>query len=268
MKSEVKADVLKFFSLLLSFLLLTLGLGVACCGVWICFDNTSLIGVVSSHELQAVGAGLMLIGTLVMVSSLVACLGARWENAILMLICMWGLLFLFLCCVGLLLLLLLSRGQIEEKADAAVAHMIRQYRGDGRQDGLLDDLQQHEVCCGLTGPSDWLQNSFVQTLNTSATSTLPCSCFGSPQRNLETAWCSQDPNVTHAHAIALANCTHTQGCRELLTDWLHENVVTVVGMDISLMVAQVLQLALALQLWRTFRRRDTVRTTHQTDDAD
>uniref|UniRef100_A0A3Q2XWE0 CD82 antigen-like n=1 Tax=Hippocampus comes TaxID=109280 RepID=A0A3Q2XWE0_HIPCM len=172
-----------------------------CTWMWMC---------VSPDELQAVGAGLMLIGTLVMVSSLVACLGARWENAILMLICMWGLLFLFLCCVGLLLLLLLSRGQIEEKADAAVAHMIRQYRGDGRQDGLLDDLQQHEVCCGLTGPSDWLQNSFVQTLNTSATSTLPCSCFGSPQRNLETAWCSQDPNVTHAHAIALANCTHTQ----------------------------------------------------------
>lgn len=85
-----------------------------------------------------------------------------------------------------------------------------------------------------------------------------------------------------------------QGCRELLSDWLHENVVTVVGMDISLMVAQVrrpdadaprapavilrlpsscasrqvLQLALALQLWRTFRRRETVRTTRQMDDAD
>lgn len=81
------------------------------------------------------------------------------------------------------------------------------FSGPSRLNGALC-LQ--EECCGLTGPSDWLQNSFVQTLNTSATSTLPCSCFGSPQRNLETAWCSQDPNVTHADAIALANSTHTQ----------------------------------------------------------
>lgn len=41
---------------------------------------------VSPDELQAVGAGLMLIGTLVMACSLVACLGARWEKPILMLI--------------------------------------------------------------------------------------------------------------------------------------------------------------------------------------
>ncbi|XP_077431234.1 leukocyte antigen CD37-like isoform X5 [Vanacampus margaritifer] len=234
-----------------------LGLAVACCGVWICFDTGSLIGAVSSHELRAVGAGLMLIGSLAMACSLVAGFGARWQKEILMLICAGGLLFLFLCCVGLLLLLLLSKGQIEEQASSALTHMIRRYRGSGgRQDGLLDHLQRHEACCGLTGPSDWLQNSLVQTLNASAGSTFPCSCFRRPQGSAETAWCSQDG----------ANRTYTQGCRERLSDWLHDNVVTVVAMDVSLMAAQVLQMALVLTLWRTFRH--ALRTTRNTNDGD
>ncbi|XP_077382011.1 tetraspanin-19-like [Festucalex cinctus] len=255
MKSAVKADVLKFYMLLLSFVVLALGLAMACCGIWICFDVGGLIGAVSSHELRTVGAGLMLIGSLAMASSLVACFGARWEKEILLLVSAGGLLFMFLCCVGLLLLLLLSKSQIEKQVAAALADMIRRYRGSGRQDGLLDDLQRHEACCGLTGPSDWLQNSLVQTLNAS---TLPCSCFRRPQRSAEMAWCSQD--------AAHANRTYTQGCRQRLNDWLHDNVVTVVGMDISLMAAEVLQMALVMTLWRTFRSRAT-RKTHDADSA-
>ncbi|XP_061650756.1 tetraspanin-19-like [Phyllopteryx taeniolatus] len=261
MKLEVKVDVVKLFLLFLSFVLLALGLGVACCGVWICFDSGSLIGAVSSDELQAVGAGLLLIGSLVMACSLVACLGACWENRILMLICACGVLFLFLCCVSLLLLLLISKGQIQEHADAAVGRMIRRYHGNGTKDRLLDNLQRHGACCGLTDSSDWLQNSFVQMLNTSATRVLPCSCFRSHRPNLEsTPWCSPDLNVTHA--VAHANRTHTQGCGEQLSDWLHENIVTVVGMDVCLMAAQVLQLALAVELWRILR------TTNKMTDAD
>ncbi|XP_061552844.1 tetraspanin-12-like [Phycodurus eques] len=199
MKLEVKVDVVKFFLLFLSFVLLALGLGVACCGVWICFDSGSLIGAVSS---------------------------------------------------------VLHSTAVDSVADPKQPPPAGLSAHSPSCTGV-----KLGACCGLTDSSDWLRNSFVQMLNTSATRVLPCSCFRSHRRNLEsTPWCSPDLNVPHA--IAHANRTHTQGCGEQLSDWLHENIVTIVGADVCLMVAQVLQLALAVELWRILR------TTNKMTDAD
>nr|XP_061789055.1 CD82 antigen-like [Nerophis lumbriciformis] len=261
-REEVKADLLKFLSLLVTFVFLALSVGVASCGLWICFDSGSLVAVLSSEseELRVLGAGLLFIGALGTASGLLAFFGARWEKRILLLICACGLLFLLVCCISLLLLLLLSKGQIEEKADAAVGRMILVYIGHGRRDGLLDDLQHQAECCGLTGRSDWLRNAFVQTLN--VTDLLPCSCLRTLPRDSETAWCSSDGEVAHEQPH------HAQGCAERLSSWLHENTVTVVGLDVGLMVAQVLQATLALELRRTIGRRDARRAADKREEQE
>ncbi|XP_061737816.1 tetraspanin-17-like isoform X2 [Nerophis ophidion] len=145
---------------------------------------------------------------------------------------------------------------IEEHADTLVNDIIHQYDGAGYQDRLLDDLQRHGACCGLTSPSDWLQNSFIQTLNASATHVLPCSCFSSHQSTspFPSPWCTR---VDVLRDFGLGNHTHTQGCRGKLGDWLQENTVTVVAMDVTLMLTQVLQLALAASLYLAFGQKTT-----------
>ncbi|XP_061737815.1 CD82 antigen-like isoform X1 [Nerophis ophidion] len=257
MKSEVKVELVKFIFLVMNFFILAVGTSVAACGVWILFDSTSFIGVVSSSVgLQMVGAGLLLIGGLAMASSMMGCLGARWEKRPLLLAYVCILLLLLLGQLLLLLLLLLYKHSIEEHADTLVNDIIHQYDGAGYQDRLLDDLQRHGACCGLTSPSDWLQNSFIQTLNASATHVLPCSCFSSHQSTspFPSPWCTR---VDVLRDFGLGNHTHTQGCRGKLGDWLQENTVTVVAMDVTLMLTQVLQLALAASLYLAFGQKTT-----------
>ncbi|XP_061885798.1 CD82 antigen [Entelurus aequoreus] len=253
MKSEVKVELVKFIFLVMNFFILAVGTSVAACGVWILFDSTSFIGVVSSSVgLQMVGAGLLLIGGLAVASSVTGCLGARWEKRPLLLAYVCILLLLLLGQLLLLLLLLLNKHSIEEHADAAVNDIMRRYDGATYQDRLLDDLQRHGACCGLTSPSDWLQNSFIQTLNASATHVLPCSCFGSHQSASPSPWCTR---VDAARHFGLGNHTHTQGCRGKLGDWLQENTVTMVAMDLTLMLTQVLLLALAANLYLAFGQK-------------
>ncbi|XP_054638316.1 CD82 antigen isoform X2 [Dunckerocampus dactyliophorus] len=225
MKLLVKVELVKFIFLVVNVFFLALGTSVAACGVWIRFDSSSFIGAVSSEELQMVGVGLLLIGILVMVSGMVACFGACWEKRLFLLayVC-----FLLLLILGQLLVLLL----------------------------LLVNKRQ-EACCGLTGSSDWLQNSFIQTLNLSGMHVFPCSCFSSHQPTYTSPWCSQVINASHVHIIRPRNHTHEQGCREKLRDWLQVNIVTMVAMDVTLMVIQVLQLALAAQLYRSFGQKTT-----------
>ncbi|XP_054638315.1 CD82 antigen isoform X1 [Dunckerocampus dactyliophorus] len=257
MKLLVKVELVKFIFLVVNVFFLALGTSVAACGVWIRFDSSSFIGAVSSEELQMVGVGLLLIGILVMVSGMVACFGACWEKRLFLLAYVCFLLLLILGQLLVLLLLLVNKRQIEEHADTAVGQMILRYVGTGRQDRLLDNMQHHEACCGLTGSSDWLQNSFIQTLNLSGMHVFPCSCFSSHQPTYTSPWCSQVINASHVHIIRPRNHTHEQGCREKLRDWLQVNIVTMVAMDVTLMVIQVLQLALAAQLYRSFGQKTT-----------
>nr|XP_057908925.1 CD82 antigen isoform X2 [Doryrhamphus excisus] len=257
MKLVVRVELVKFIFLVVNVFFLALGVSVAACGIWILFDTTSFIGAISSEELQMVGVGLLLIGIVVMVSGMLACFGACWEKRLLLLTYVCFLLLLILGQLLVLLLLLVNKRQIEEHADAAVGQMIIRYVGTGRQDQLLDNLQRHEACCGLTGSSDWLQNSFIQTLNLSAMHVFPCSCFSWHQPTFKSPWCSQVINASHVHAIRPGNHTHGQGCREKLRDWLQANIVTMVAMDVTLLVLQVVQLALTAELYRSIGQKNT-----------
>lgn len=48
-------------------------------------------------------------------------------------------------------------------------------------------------CCGFNGPKDWLNNSFIKSLNLTSPDVFPCSCFkNSP--SFGSLWCSNNSN--------------------------------------------------------------------------
>ncbi|XP_045898255.1 CD82 antigen, partial [Micropterus dolomieu] len=189
MKLEVKIELLKFCSALLNSIFLALGLSVAGCGVWILFDRGSFLTAISSDELRTVGAGLLLIGGVVVVVSVVGCVGAGRENRFLLLMYLGFLIVLILGQLFVTLLLLISKHTIERSLDASVDRIILQYGGRG-QDRLMDNVQHYGKCCGRTGAADWLKNSYIQTLNLTNPHVLPCSCFSSYRPSLDSSWCS------------------------------------------------------------------------------
>ncbi|CAB1346283.1 unnamed protein product [Coregonus sp. 'balchen'] len=53
------------------------------------------------------------------------------------------------------------------------------------------------------------------------------------------------------------------GCQKIITDWLKENTLTIVGMDMGLLIIQVLQLIVSVYLYQTVGQKAKLRCVSQ-----
>ncbi|XP_077950383.1 leukocyte antigen CD37 [Gasterosteus aculeatus] len=254
MKLDVKIQMLNFFFEVFNFIFLVLGFSVCGIGLWIRFDGGSLLNVHAPDELRVVGAGLMLIGLVVLAVSIVGIVGAIKEVRVLLLVYMGLLIALVLGQLFIALLLLINRNTIEQSLDQTVDQIIVSYRGHNRTDTLMDRIQRYGSCCGRNGPSDWRLNSFLQSLNLTNRDLLPCSCFNSSRPTADSPWCSELQNLTRP-VYGEGGGSYEQGCRQKLIDWLQENMLTVVAMDTALMLIQVVQFVISVYLYRALGSR-------------
>lgn len=248
MKLDVKIQLLTFTSVVLNFIFLVLGLSVLLCGVWILFDRGTLLTPQPSAQLQTVGVGLLVIGGVVVVVSLIGCVSAVTGNRLLLLTFLGFLIVLILGQFFILLLLLLNRGVIEDRVLETLDHMIINYSGHERsEDMLMDNIQHYETCCGSKSASDWLENRYIQ--NQSDPDLLPCSCFNFTRLSAN-KWCDKNqPNAS----------VHAEGCKDKISGWLHTNIMTIVAMDASLMLIQVILCVLMACLYRATLRKNALK---------
>ncbi|XP_041844298.1 CD82 antigen [Melanotaenia boesemani] len=252
MKVEVKIELLKFFFAVLNSIFLVLGLTVGGCAIWILFGSGSFLNILSSEELHVVAAGLLVIGGVVVLVSITGCVGASTEKGFLLLVYLGFLIILVLGQLFVTLLLFINRNKIGQTLDETVDLIISQYEnGSNSRDRMMDNLQIYAQCCGRNGPADWLQNSFIQSLNLTSPDVLPCSCFRSHHGSFNSSWCSENINFTEP-LFTRGNGTFDQSCSRRLTDWLQENILTVISMDVGLILLQVLQFVLVVYLYRAF----------------
>uniref|UniRef100_A0AAQ4PMA3 Tetraspanin n=1 Tax=Gasterosteus aculeatus aculeatus TaxID=481459 RepID=A0AAQ4PMA3_GASAC len=231
MKLDVKIQMLNFFFEVFNFIFLVLGFSVCGIGLWIRFDGGSLLNVHAPDELRVVGAGLMLIGLVVLAVSTVGIVGAIKEVRVLLLVYMGLLIALVLGQLFIALLLLINRNTIEQSLDQTVDQIIVSYRGHNRTDTLMDRIQRY-------------------SLNLTNRDLLPCSCFNSSRPTADSPWCSELQNLTGP-----VYGSYEQGCRQKLIDWLQENMLTVVAMDTALMLIQVVQFVISVYLYRALGSR-------------
>lgn len=263
MKLHTKIQLLKFCSTLLNFIFLALGLSVAGCGLWILFDR-SFISVASSSSdvLQVVAVALLAVGGLVLVVSVFGCVGAQRESRVLLLPVGVILVLLVLAQIFITLLLLITEDEISTQTMNAVDERIQQY--SPKKPLLLDNLQHYAKCCGLKAPSDWLKNDYLQSLNLSEV--LPCSCFKG-NRYESGAFCSNNLTVT-SETIQYGNISYSQGCETALQEWMNENLWTIIGMNLGLLLVQVAQLVVLVNLYRSFRAKSSVKSCEPDQDQD
>ncbi|KAM7382764.1 hypothetical protein PAMP_002481 [Pampus punctatissimus] len=219
-------------------------------------------------ELKTVGVGLLVIGGVVAVVSVVGCLGAHNENQFLLLMYLSFLIILVLGQLFVTFLLVINKRKIEDSLDEDVDQIIIQY-GDSRdyQHRLMDNVQRNGKCCGRTGPRDWLQNSFIQSLNLTNPDVLPCSCFNSSHPTFNSSWCSELLSFTEP-LFGRGNSSYDQGCKKKFMDWLKDNALTIIGMDVSLMLSQVVQFVLAVYLYQAFGQKAALKRTNPLVDLD
>lgn len=263
MKLNTKVQLLKFSSTLLNLLFLALGLSVAGCGLWILFDGSFIsVASSSSDDLWMVAVALLCAGGVLLVVSVVGCVGAQRESRVLLLSVSVGLVLLLLAQIFITLLLLLTKDQITQNTMEAVDQLIKQYSTEEHL--LLDNLQHYAECCGRKNPSDWLNNDFVQSLNQSEV--LPCSCFRL-NRYEPGSFCSDDLSLV-SELILYANNSYSQGCQDVLSEWINGNLLTIVGMNMGLILIQVLQLVVVACLFRSFGAKSLVKSCEPHSDLD
>ncbi|XP_059195002.1 tetraspanin-19-like [Centropristis striata] len=242
MKLEVQVETLNYaVGVLNSLFLLTGSAGIGF-GLFILFGDDNLMTVLQSKELVTVGVVMMLTGVLMAVVVCLLAPGARpsvlpWYAG--------SFSVLILAQLFVILLMLLSRDKVQSDLDLTVDQIIVQYRGTSREDSLMDKIQRHEACCGRAGPADWQKNLYVQnrTDPDPDLDLLPCSCFNkSTSPGGDSPWCEG------------TRSSYDQGCQNQFSHWLMENSLTVVGMQLTVIVVELVQVALALALHRALRR--------------
>ncbi|KAG7233001.1 hypothetical protein INR49_006447 [Caranx melampygus] len=266
MKLEVKIQLLKFCSGVINCIFMVLGLSVVGCAVWILFGKGNFLTVVSSVELDTVASSLLLIGGVVLMVSVIGCVGTDREHRFLLLVYMGFLIVLVLGQLFVMLLLLINRNKVEQSLEAEVDQIISGFLGSSSEDQLLENVQHYGRCCGRTGPSDWLKNSYLQSVNLSRPDVLPCSCFTRFRRSFNSSFCSELNDLPLP--LGRGNSSYQQGCSEVLSMWLQENVLTIVSMDIGMILIQMLQFGLVLNLYRAITSKASLKQSNQLADSD
>ncbi|XP_059909368.1 leukocyte antigen CD37 [Gadus macrocephalus] len=253
MKLEQKIHVFQFLLTICNCLYLILGASILGCASWILFDTGNLLRDIHSDELETVAGGLFLVGLLVLAVAALGYAAAHCQARLMLQLYMAFLIVLILGQLFISLVLLTSQKKIEGALDEAVDQMIISYAG-GRDltasDRLLDELQRTEKCCGRTGPDDWKTNLYIQNLTNQ--DVLPCACFNTS--------CPSGPGgEPPLFGASVGNDSYQEGCKEKITDWLAENALTIVAMDASIIILQVLQIILAVYLYKAVSQQSRVK---------
>uniref|UniRef100_A0AAZ3SS36 Tetraspanin n=1 Tax=Oncorhynchus tshawytscha TaxID=74940 RepID=A0AAZ3SS36_ONCTS len=251
MKVDDKFQILKFFAAVFNSVFLILGLCIFGCAVWILFDKDNFIAVLSSVEVKTVAGGLFIIGLVVVGVTILGCMGAQLENRCFLLLYMGFLICIVLGQLFVTFIVLLNHGKV--CPGPKVDKIITEY-------GTNPDNQRHwklldNVHC-VRSPNDWQSNMFIK--NNSLIEVYPCSCFNT----------TDCPAISGFSTLLFGNGSQTQihpqvQCVDIITNWLKENTLTIVGMEVGLLISQVLQFIVAVYLYQTVGQKVKLRNVSQ-----
>ncbi|KAM6968120.1 CD82 antigen [Aplochiton taeniatus] len=253
MSVEDRIQVLKFCSSVFNAIFLILGFSIFGCSVWILFDDGNFISILSAEEVKVVAGGLFVIGLVVVGVSLLGCVGAQLETRFLLIMYMVFLICIVLGQLFVTLVLLINKGKISNTLTLTLETVIKEYGANNtelsRTDKLLDNIQLYERCCGWKNASDWRNNSFILTVSPSLANetVLPCSCFNSSSSSSS---CFPLPGDSTG-PFGTGGNHYAQGCKVKIRAWLEENTLTILGMDLSLLLVQVLQFTLTVCMYQS-----------------
>uniref|UniRef100_A0A8D1BPU9 Tetraspanin n=3 Tax=Sus scrofa TaxID=9823 RepID=A0A8D1BPU9_PIG len=244
-KMSAQASCLSFIKYLLfvfNLFFFVLGSLIFCFGIWILIDKTSFVSFVglSFVPLQIWSKALAISGILTMGLALLGCVGALKE---------------FRCLLGLLV----------RKVKDIVLKTIQNYRVHPEETAAEEswDYVQFQLrCCGWNSPRDWFRIPTLRS-NESDVHLVPCSCYNSSATNdsaiFDTFYLSQfsrpRPQAQSGHnadiCVVPANShIYREGCEGSLNNWLHNNLISIVGICLGVGLLELSFMTLSMFLCR------------------
>uniref|UniRef100_A0A8C4PI42 Leukocyte antigen CD37 n=1 Tax=Equus asinus TaxID=9793 RepID=A0A8C4PI42_EQUAS len=249
-------SLIKYLLFVFNLFFFVLGGLIFCFGIWILIDKTSFVSFVglSFMPLQIWSKALAILGILTMGLALLGCVGALKELPCLLGLYFGILLLLFATQITLGILISTQGGRLKRRVKDIVLETIQNYRTNPEQTGAEEswDFVQFQLrCCGWFSPQDWYRVPSLSS-NESTAHHVPCSCYNSSGANdsatLEKISSSQfsrpGPLARQRHStdrcVVPANAyIYSEGCERSLEKWLHNNLISIVGICLGVGLLEV-----------------------------
>ncbi|XP_014707765.1 leukocyte antigen CD37 isoform X6 [Equus asinus] len=256
-------SLIKYLLFVFNLFFFVLGGLIFCFGIWILIDKTSFVSFVglSFMPLQIWSKALAILGILTMGLALLGCVGALKELPCLLGLYFGILLLLFATQITLGILISTQGGRLKRRVKDIVLETIQNYRTNPEQTGAEEswDFVQFQLrCCGWFSPQDWYRVPSLSS-NESTAHHVPCSCYNSSGANdsatLEKISSSQfsrpGPLARQRHStdrcVVPANAyIYSEGCERSLEKWLHNNLISIVGICLGVGLLEVSVAGLSL----------------------
>nr|KAF6268583.1 CD37 molecule [Myotis myotis] len=259
-------SLIKYLLFVFNLFFFVLGSLIFCFGIWILVDKTSFVSFVglSFMPLQIWSKALAISGVLTMGLALLGCVGALKELRCLLGLYFGMLLLLFVTQITLGILISTQKIRLERKVKELVQETIQNYRSDPEKSAAEEswDYVQFQLrCCGWNSPQDWFRVPSMR--NNASVFNVPCSCRNSSGTNdsaiFNTTSLSQfsrggalaRPRHSADLCVVAANSgTYREGCARSLQKWLHNNLISVVGICLGVGLLELSFMTLSIFLCR------------------
>nr|XP_035142987.2 leukocyte antigen CD37 isoform X2 [Callithrix jacchus]XP_035142988.2 leukocyte antigen CD37 isoform X2 [Callithrix jacchus]XP_035142989.2 leukocyte antigen CD37 isoform X2 [Callithrix jacchus]XP_035142990.2 leukocyte antigen CD37 isoform X2 [Callithrix jacchus]XP_054105317.1 leukocyte antigen CD37 isoform X2 [Callithrix jacchus] len=263
-------SLIKYFLFVFNLFFFVLGSLIFCFGIWILIDKTSFVSFVGLAfvPLQIWSKVLAISGIFTMGLALLGCVGALKELRCLLGLYFGVLLLLFATQITLGILIATQRAQLERSVQDIVEKTIQNYRTNPEEtpaEESWDYVQFQLRCCGWHSPQDWFRVHVLRG-NGSETHRVPCSCYNLSATNdstiLDNVILPQlsrlGPRSRHSTdicAVPVQSHIHREGCAQSLRKWLHNNLISIVGICLGVGLLEMTVMVLSVQLQRRALRR-------------
>nr|XP_019597228.1 PREDICTED: leukocyte antigen CD37 isoform X1 [Rhinolophus sinicus] len=260
-------SLIKYLLFVFNLFFFVLGSLIFCFGIWILVDKTSFVSFVglSFMPLQIWSKALAISGILTMGLALLGCVGALKELRCLLGLYFGILLLLFVTQITLGILISTQRIRLVRRVKDVVQKTIHNYHANPEETAAEEswDYVQFQLrCCGWNSPQDWLGVSSLRS-NVSEGYRLPCSCYNSSATNDSAIFFkiplpqssrlrsqARPEHSTDLCVVPANSYTYREGCAESLQKWLHNNLISIVGICLGVGLLEVSVAGLSLLLPR------------------
>lgn len=218
------------------------GVAILGVGIWILVDpnledKIDLVHTNDREYFKHAAYILLAFGAFIFLVGFSGCCGAIRNSK-----CLLGLYIFFLVVVfaGELaagILAAIYKDQIKDDIDKGLVKSIKEEYQKMRD--AWDSVQKEYKCCGSMGPNDYMNSTWVLSLNNSDIQ-IPDSCCKR----------GKDGIVDKASCQKKTSEFYTGGCKEKLMDWVEDHSVILIGVGCGIAALQIIGLVLAICLCR------------------
>uniref|UniRef100_A0A8D2DGA7 Tetraspanin n=1 Tax=Sciurus vulgaris TaxID=55149 RepID=A0A8D2DGA7_SCIVU len=261
-------SLIKYFLFVFNLFFFVLGSLIFCFGIWILIDKTSFVSFVglSFVTLQIWSKILAISGILTMGLALLGCVGALKELRCLLGLYFGMLLLLFATQITLGILISTQRLRLERRVQDIVLEAIQNYRADPEETAAEEswDYVQFQLrCCGWHSPQDWFPVLILRG-NGSEEHRVPCSCYNSSAATNDSSVFDKiifpqlgrfGPRARPRHSMDICvvpanGHIYREGCAQSLQKWLHNNLISIVGICLGVGLLELGFMTLSIFLCR------------------